>query len=204
MNVQRLFVIGIVLLVAGASNASVVVPITPFTGQYSEGFESLHPVGGYPTPMTILGGHGTFDDTVAHYCQLAISLWSASTGAYIYPYQGSLMMGSVTGWAAFTTTEPMSQIGFYMGTSDIPWNSSITFRGAGGVVIDSFPLTIPSGPWKWYGWQSSVPFTNVEVHCTPNPGVPLVFDNLQVSFVPEPASLCLLALGAALLVRRWR
>jgi hypothetical protein len=204
MTIQRLSVIAIVLLAAGTASASVFVPVPEFTGQASEGFDSLHPVGGYPTPMVILDGQGSFDDTIAHYCMLAYSLWSASTGQYIYPHDGSLMMGSVTGWAAFSTTQPMSEIGFWMGTSDIPFSSTVTFRDAAGAVIETAPLTIPSCHWKWFGWSSETPFSSVEVHCTPNPGVPLVFDSLQVNFVPEPASLGLLVLGAGLLIRRRR
>ncbi len=197
-----------VLAVAGLLGAvslgnAAVVEIPEFTGDMFEGFENLYPPGGYPAPFAIFEGQGTFDDIIAHYCMIAISLYSVPTDTYIYPYSGNLMGGSVTGWAAFEFTTPVMQFGGYIGTTDILSGGSVTFMDVNGQVIDTVPLRIDLGQWSWHGWSSTTPISRVEVRGSEAIGLPIVFDDMRAT-IPEPATVTMLAAGAVLLLRRRR
>lgn len=185
-----------------ATAAADIIPIEPFTGDLYEGFETIGPIGGLETPIDIFGGEGTFDDTIAHYGMIAISLYSALTDEYIYPYNGNIMMGSVTGWAAFEFDTPVSEFGGYIGTADELENSTVTFRDVGGNVIDSMPITIEHPLWAWHGWHSDTPIARVEFQGHTTPGRPLVFDEMMANPVPEPGAFGLLAVAALALGRR--
>ena len=191
------------LLCAPCIAGATIVPVPEFAGEMFEGFEDIYPPGGYPTPIAVFEGEGTFDDIIAHYCYMAISLYSFPENTYIYPYDGALMCGAVTGWAAFEFSTPVTQFGGYIGTADRLSGGSVTFKDASGQVLDSFPLTVELGQWAWHGWSSDVPFSRIEILGSGTIGLPIVFDNMQAT-VPEPAGLSLLAVGAACMLRRRR
>ncbi len=202
MSLSRVFLAACLLCAATAASAGV-TPIPEFTGDMFEGFENLYPPGGYPAPFDIFEGQGTFDDIIAHYCMIAISLYSVPEDTYIFPYDGNLMGGSVTGWAGFQFDTPVTEFGGYIGTADRLSGGTATFFDASGNVIDTLPLTIELGQWGWHGWSSDVPISRVELRGSSTIDLPTVFDNMRAT-VPEPASFSLIALGAALLLRRGR
>jgi hypothetical protein len=196
MNLPRICLAACLLWAVGSASAGV-TPIPEFTGTMFEGFEDLYPPGGYPAPFPVFEEQGTFDDIVAHYCMIAVSLYSVPQDTYIYPYDGNLMGGSVTGWAAFEFTTPVTEFGGYIGTADRLSGGSVTFKDASGQVIDTVPLTIELGQWGWHGWSSDVPISRVEILGSDTIGLPTVFDDMRAT-VPEPATLTLLVAGAVL------
>ena len=202
MNISRVCLIALMALIACSANAAV-TPISEFSGDMYEGFENLFPAGGYPTPLDIFEGQGTFDDIIAHYCQIAFSLYSVPTDTSIYPFNGNLMGGSVTGWAAYEFDQPVVQFGGYIGTADVLTGGTVAFFDEGGQQLDIVPLTIGVGEWVWYGWESDVPLKRIEIKGSTSIGVPIVFDDMRAN-VPEPTGLSLLAVGAACLLRRRR
>src|SRR5690606_1067913 len=108
------------LFVAVGAAHGAVTEIGEFTGGFIEGFENVLPPngGGYPGPISIFQGDATFDDSIAHFVQIALSLTSFLTGEDIFPHNGNLMGGSVTGWGLFTFATPVTQFGGYFGTAD--------------------------------------------------------------------------------------
>ena len=164
-----------------------------------EGFESLGTPGGHAGPFPILDGAATFNDMLANQLMIAISLYSALTETYVYPYNGNLMGGSVTGWAVIDFTTPVTQFGGYLGTADDLSGGTVTFKDEFGATLDTQSLALTLGQWGWYGWQSDVPIGSIEIKGASTPGLGVTYDDLQLT-VPEPASLSLLALGAAALL----
>ena len=202
MNVSRVCLIALAALIASSASAAI-TPIGEFTGDMYEGFESVLPLGGHPSPIDVFGGQATFDDIIAHSIQIANSLYSFPNDTYIFPYNGNLMGGSVTGWAAFEFDQPVLQFGAYIGTTDILTGGTAAFFDEGGQQLDSVPVTIGLGEWVWYGWESDVPMKRIEIKGSTTIGQPLTFDDMQAT-VPEPTALSLIAMGAACLLRRRR
>ncbi|MGD8451873.1 MAG: hypothetical protein PVJ57_08645 [Phycisphaerae bacterium] len=201
MTLSRTTLAVLVACCVAAASAGV-TPIDPFTGELYEGFETIGSVGGTETPIDIFDGAGTFDDTVAHYGYIATSLYSVPTEEYIYPYNGNIMMGSVTGWAAFEFDTPVSEFGGYIGTADELDVSTVTFRDTLGAVIDTVTIDIEHPLWAWHGWHSDTPIARVEIQGHSTPGKPLVFDDMVANTIPEPGALGLLVVAGLALARR--
>lgn len=178
-----------------------VVPIGEFQGEVWETYESIGPLGGKPTPLMILNGEGIFDDTIAHYSMIANSLYSFPTDTYIYPYNGNMMIGAVTGYAAFAFFTPVTHFGTWFGTADVLEGGYVRIIDGDGTEIANFPFSSNVGQWQWLGWTSSVPMARIEIIGSATIGLPTVFDDTRI-IVPEPAALGLLGVSALLFGRR--
>jgi hypothetical protein len=189
----------LVLAVLAGPVSAGVMPIGEFTGDLYEGFENLGTPGGYPGPFSIMDGDATFNDVFANMLMIAYSLQSGLTGVSIYPYNGNLMGGSVTGCAVIEFTTPVEKFGGYIGAADDLTGGMVTFRDEDGLVLGTEPFSLTMGQWAWYGWESDVPFGSIEIWGAASPGLGVVFDDLQAT-VPEPAGLSLLAMGAVALL----
>ena len=117
-----------------------------------------------------MGGAASVDDTLAHTVMIAYSLQSGLTGESIYPYNGNLMGGSVTGWFTIDFVTPVVDFGGYFGTADDLQGGTVTFFDDTGATIDSgaFPLAYPQ--WTWYGWHSDTPIKSILIHGAASPG----------------------------------
>ncbi len=177
----------IALVVAATTSAAVsaaVTPTDPFTGDAFETFEAIAPPGGVPGPVEILGGAGTFNDTLANNLIITVNLISFLTNEEIFAWNGNFMGCSVTGWTTYTFDEPAYSFGGYIGTVDEVAGGTVRFYDEGGALIEQLDFNLPLNEWAWYGWSSDVPFTKVEFQGDPTPGKPVVYDDLQVSFTP--------------------
>ncbi len=187
-------------LVAVASASAAVTPIGEFTGEKFEGFENIYPPGGYPGPIPIFNGFATMDDTLAHFCVIAY-IWSGQ-GGEVYPYDGNLFGGTVAGSTLFQFSEPVKQFGgFFTTVGPLP-GGEVKFRDAGGNLLADLAIDVTPTVWGWQGWLSDTPIASIEVIGANVPSASMQYDDLQVSVVPEPAALGLLALGAAFVMRR--
>lgn len=186
--------------VAGAG----VTSIGQFTGDATERFENIAPPGPVPGPVDIFGGEGTVNDAFAGILMMAINLNSFLTGETIFAYNGNLMGGSVTGIVDFTFDQGATEFGGYFGTVDILSGGSVSFYDANDALIETQAFGLPLNNWDWYGWSSTEAFSRVRISGAANPGLPIVFDDLQVNLVPTPASGMLMMLGGACMMRRRR
>jgi hypothetical protein len=201
MNLNRVFLAMLLLLPAGLANAGVVT-IGEFTGDAYEGFEAIIPPGPYAGPMPIFGGAATIDDVYAD-PWISFNLVSG-TGDELLPYNGNLMALTPTGWTNFEFATPALKFGGFIGVVNPVTGGNVTFYDESSAVIDTLPLDLPLAEWAWCGWESDVPIARVEIHPNVNPGMTAVFDDMQVTFVPEPGALGLLSVGATLVLRRRR
>ena len=186
--------------VAGAQ----VTGIGPFTGDEYEGFEGIAPPGQVSGPVDVFSGDGTVNDQFAGILVIATNLISFGTNEEIFPYNGNLMGLSVTGFTEFTFDTPATDFGGYFGTTDILSGGTISFYDESDALIETVAMELPLNDWQWWGWNSSTPFSRVLVNSNTNPGSPIVFDDLRVSFVPAPAGSAVLAIGGLLAARRRR
>ncbi|MFU8829694.1 MAG: PEP-CTERM sorting domain-containing protein [Phycisphaerales bacterium] len=195
--------LGSIALQATAASASVIF-IDPFVGDAWEPFELIGPPGGTPGPAEIFDGQATIYDQLANMLMIANSLHSFPTETTIFPYNGNLMGGAVTGYLAIDFHTPVTEFGGYFGTADILEGGMIMFFDEQGQNIGTEPMQLNLGEWDWFGWSSDTPISRVEVYGNSTPGLPIVFDDLQVNYIPAPTTGALLGLAGLAAVRRRR
>lgn len=197
----RLAALAGVFAFAGAAAADV-TPIDPFTGDAIETFEAIGPPAPYDGPMPIFGGGATMDD---NFTDPWIVTSLSDPDNTLFPFDGNFMGLTPTGWTVFEFQTPVTRFGGYFGHLTLELAAGdVTFYDGDGAVIDSVDHDVPYNEWTWRGWESDEPISRIEFHTGANPGVPSVFDNLQVAYVPAPGALALLAIGAIRSRRRRR
>lgn len=182
-------------LALAASATANVTEIGEFTGDVFEGFEAIGPPAPWDGPMPIFGGAATFDDEFTD-PWIATSL-SGGDNVTVLPYDGNLMGLAPTGWSRFNFSTPIVQFGGFFATTMQAAGGRANFYGEDGELIESFDLEVSVGEWGWHGWESSEPIFSIELHTAKNPGTTTVYDNLQMTFLPAPGALTVLAFAAA-------
>lgn len=185
-----------------------------FSGAASEGFESYptYMNGGRYGSMDIMGGAATINSLPISGQKFTVfdnvnATWGLTGIGFANVYAGERAVGLedlVTGqnhdWEILFTDGAM-QFGGYFSTSN---NTPVTVRFfdvldnqiGGDQVIDN-----PSIDAAWFGWTSTVTIARAEFLSDASY---MTMDELQVNSVPEPATMALLGLGAAALIRRRR
>lgn len=196
----RHFVVAASVICAASLAWAEIIPIPEFTGYSSEGFEDVLSPGGHTSPVDILRGRCSMDDDLAHTVVIAYN-WMGPAGT-VYPQHGLLMGGTVAGNTVFHFTSPVTDFGAFMTTVSPSPDGTVSFSDEFGGPIGSLPLSVQPGAWGWQGWHSDTPIGGIVMTGTAGPGFGLIFDQMQANWVPEPASLGLLAVAGVLLVRR--
>lgn len=199
MNLRSISIAALLLVGVGVASAAI-VPVGEFTGDAYEGFEGIIAPGPYSGPMPVFGSAGTFDDTYSD-PWIANSL-SSGSGDTLFPYGGNLMGLTPTGWTTFTFATPVYKFGGYMGTVNTVSGGNVTFYDGEGLTLEALSFDLPLASWTWRGWESDVPVGSITIHTGANPGFTGVYDDMQLSYVPEPGALALLAAGVVMLIRR--
>jgi hypothetical protein len=199
MSLRRVSLIATVALVTSTALAFDVVPVGPFTGDITEGFENIYAPGSYPV-VPVFDGLAEMTDSLAN-IGVITNVWNGPGGT-VYPYNGNLMGGTPAGSTLFDFSTPVMQFGGYLSTVSDVSDGTITFRDERGGVIGSLPYSVTPTIWAWQGWSSDTPIKSIEVTGNgPFGNRPMQYDDLQV-IVPEPGTLGLLIIGAGLLRRR--
>ncbi|HRT42432.1 MAG TPA: PEP-CTERM sorting domain-containing protein [Phycisphaerae bacterium] len=199
MSLRYVFVTASLLCAASLAWADIVT-VPEFTGYSTEGFEDVLSPGGHPSPVEIFRGRCSMDDSLSHTVVIA-NYWQGPGGT-VMPRFGNWMGGTTAGDTVLQFTVPVTDFGTYITTIAAAENGTITFSDASGAVIGSLPLTVVPGTWGWQGWHSDTPISRIVMTSNAGMGWGLIYDAMQVNWVPEPASLGLLAMAALMLVRR--
>jgi len=153
-------------------------PTGPFSGQYTEDFESsLSLASGYaPTPV--------FQGNATYHTSWAIqSNTSWTYGCSISSYGGSNFVGDTGGLMWFNFNAAPSRFGGYFGSNQpgVPITVNVRFLDMGNAVLATDVVTLQNNcTWQWLGWD--FPLSNIyriEFETTPGLGF-LMMDDLEL------------------------
>ena len=141
--------------------------VGPFTGPYTEGFETQNP----PCPPCFFNciPNRLFNNT-ADLCDTT----PGGTGAHItsgwsfmctiFPHGGGRFTGSAGGPYRLTFDTPVSSFGGYFGTNSGTDGAVIVFYDASNNAIGSPQNATTAGcTWTWNGWASTVPIKSMTI-----------------------------------------
>lgn len=176
-------------------------PIGPFTGDRSDPLN-------YPG-TTIVARFPLFEHTGAlrsHDGRTAIHYLLNDTflNDVVTPRTGTHILGFTQGPGVFEFDPPVRRFGAYFNNNSGADDATVVFRDAGGAIIDTEIATVPfrGNVWVWNGWQSTTPIASATVTGNGVINGFLWFEDLEISYVPEPAGLGGLLLLALLIRRR--
>lgn len=206
--------LSILVLAAIAASASAQVGTTGvFAGALGESFEGFdtYTVGGFhyePEPISIMGGAATLETD-----QDVLAIWANSGDTFGLGTAGAAIAADgVQGAGVDVSDDSMTftfsgggvtEFGGYWGGSTsfgdpLPIDVTVTLADSSMHTFAFSYSSSNAGNLIWQGWSTTGPsITEVEVV-----GAYLVADDLQANPVPEPASMSVLGLGAAALLRR--
>jgi hypothetical protein len=186
--------IGLLVPFALALSASAdIVEIGPFAGQRSENLENITSSQIIDDHVDVFGGDATFeslvDDTTIH-------LWRGSSlnGDHAIPRSGVYLIGATTAQAIVFHT-PFVRFGSYFTNTSQADDATALFFDANGVLVGSDVIEVPGAGenWHWNGWESDVPIGRIEIRSNGLLEGFIWLDDLELTQVPEPASVMLFA-----------
>jgi len=150
-------------LCAAAGQASGQISrVDPFTGPYTESFDTqpqvifTQCVGG-----RVFNGRADLCTPTGNGCHTT-SGWSFM--CQINRRSGTFFFGSAGGSVRYTFDNPITKFGGYFGTNCGTNDATVTFFDANNNQIgDPVIATTDGCTWTWNGWQSTVPFTRIDV-----------------------------------------
>lgn len=188
--------------VAVSTTSAGVLTSGPFSGDYSDDFnrftsvqaEQVLPVFEQTATVSNLTTDGAIKIEI-----------SSTLGGDDVSARTGWMMGQL-GIARWDFPTPAVRFGGYFENNSGADDATLVFYDENLAVIDTLVASIPAagGTWLWHGWQSDTPFARIDVTGNGLINGFIWYEDLQVTYVPEPAAGCLF--GAALVggLRRGR
>lgn len=190
-----------VLLLAFAHRAGAEIQqIGPFEGDLFEGFESYGLT--FEPELDVFAGQVTLSGTSG---SPAIYVVASSTieGRTVFPHSGGWLGGGgePVDWLFHI---PATKFGGYFATNSNAPDAVADFFDLDDNLIESLIVSIPGDDqsWLWNGWMSDVPVKRIRITGNGINNGFIDYDDMQLTPVPEPTSLALLALAAGALFRR--
>ncbi len=174
--------------------------IEPFKGDLFEGFESYGLT--FEPELDVFAGQVTLSGTSG---VPAIYVVASSNigGGTVFPYSGGWLGGGgePVDWLFHT---PAMQFGGYFATNSKAPDAVADFFDIDDELIESLIVSISGDDqsWQWNGWMSDVPVKRIRITGNGINNGFIDYDDMQLTPVPEPTSLALLALAAGALFRR--
>lgn len=192
---MKLFII-LGLLLAAATSLFSQTSTGPFTGIFSESFESIS-VPDHVIPVNsgkeVMGGFATLSNP-SMYAINGVGVWWEG-GPSAIPWDGLqfLVLNGVQKTLTITFDETVSRFGgYWLQSKDSP-DVAISFYDIADELIgaSAFYAFSETGNMTWNGWSLATEAKRVTVT-----GNFLAMDGLQADAVPEPTTWALLGLGA--------
>lgn len=204
---MRLIGSSIALLVAylgaGSMAAADIIPIGPFAGEFSDDFESYQnylEAGSFDT-LAIAGGAGEFSSDPANSFQLYVIEPNAGATWGLADYGDATTIGEKS-FGLFnggglvdvrlSLATPASEFGFWFVTASDAGLSTMTVSmfDAGGTQLGSDQILDSFGnAYIWAGWSSATGIASVRFTGNVAP----ILDDVQITSIPAPASVLVLA-----------
>lgn len=188
----------LVTLGAPAMGSAQIISIGPFTGAFSEGYETQQR-GVFVPQYSVFSGQGTVDQVGSGQGLHVTTGWSFFYS--IFPHSGEAFMGGAGVNYEYTFNIPALRFGGYFGTNaDVP-DATVTFYDVNGNQIGNpVNASAPLGQWAWNGWQTTGPgIKRVRVVANNRWSGFIMNDDMQYDPIPEPATLLALGAGVAAL-----
>lgn len=169
--------------------------VAPFSGTYSESFESFanyNVTGALPQPFSIMGGFADVSNGSL------IGVYEVGVADFFLPtaapaHDGTKGLGVYPGSITISFDSPVSDFGGYFGAAyGTGGDGKVSFTFSDGSTED---FTFTGGALVWQGWSSDVPITSVTIGDNY-----MVMDSLQANAAPTSvpdggATLVLFGLG---------
>ena len=180
-----LFALSAAILASAAS--AQIVPIGPFTGQQSEGFET-QPVGTFSNCIINRVFNNTADmcDSTA---PIGATLITSGWGyiCQIGPNSGTYFSATTNGAADWTFDTAATKFGGMFGTNCGVPNATVEFYDSTLTLISSQAAVFPANcGWTWLGWQvtGGPAIKRVRIIGHVNQGAYVMMDDMQVDYTP--------------------
>jgi hypothetical protein len=194
--------VGLLVLTTFTTAHADITPVAEFQGDLSDplNFGTIMAV----QTLDVFGGAGTLSN-LSEGGAIKVEFNSSLDGDLVTPRSGPTMAGQL-GIGRWDFDSPAVRFGGWFENNSGADDATLNFYDAGQNLLGSAIASIPvaGGSWVWNGWESDAPFTRVEVIGNGLINGFIWYDDMQLTFVPEPATAALLLIPLIGLTARQR